>query len=103
MVREQDIVDVYRNSQIFKDLRDPSDGFPRAQRRRTNFVYHQTRSNDPRQSDRWRIAGGRGTGGKREIMQMVAPAGAMYQAGTLSGNPLAMAAELRGAGFDSGR
>ncbi|MCA9980117.1 MAG: glutamate-1-semialdehyde 2,1-aminomutase [Anaerolineales bacterium] len=29
-------------------------------------------------------------GGKREIMQMVAPAGPMYQAGTLSGNPLAM-------------
>lgn len=32
--------------------------------------------------------------GKREIMQHVAPAGAMYQAGTLSGNPLAMAAGL---------
>jgi glutamate-1-semialdehyde 2,1-aminomutase len=31
-------------------------------------------------------------GGKREIMQMVAPEGPMYQAGTLSGNPLAMAA-----------
>jgi glutamate-1-semialdehyde 2,1-aminomutase len=31
-------------------------------------------------------------GGKKEIMQMVAPAGQMYQAGTLSGNPLAMAA-----------
>lgn len=31
-------------------------------------------------------------GGKREIMQMVAPAGPVYQAGTLSGNPLAMAA-----------
>ncbi len=31
-------------------------------------------------------------GGKREIMQMVAPSGPMYQAGTLSGNPLAMAA-----------
>jgi glutamate-1-semialdehyde 2,1-aminomutase len=30
-------------------------------------------------------------GGKREIMQMVAPVGPMYQAGTLSGNPLAMA------------
>merc|ERR1719215_2270095 len=29
-------------------------------------------------------------GGKREIMEMVAPAGPMYQAGTLSGNPLAM-------------
>lgn len=33
-------------------------------------------------------------GGKREIMQMVAPAGPMYQAGTLSGNPLATAAGL---------
>jgi glutamate-1-semialdehyde 2,1-aminomutase len=33
-------------------------------------------------------------GGKREIMQQVAPAGPMYQAGTLSGNPLAMTAGL---------
>lgn len=33
-------------------------------------------------------------GGKREIMQHVAPAGPMYQAGTLSGNPLAMTAGL---------
>ena len=32
--------------------------------------------------------------GKREIMQMVAPAGPVYQAGTLAGNPLAMAAGL---------
>ncbi len=31
-------------------------------------------------------------GGKREIMEMIAPAGPIYQAGTLSGNPLAMAA-----------
>lgn len=31
-------------------------------------------------------------GGKREIMEMVAPRGPVYQAGTLSGNPLAMAA-----------
>jgi glutamate-1-semialdehyde 2,1-aminomutase len=31
-------------------------------------------------------------GGRREIMEMVAPLGPMYQAGTLSGNPLAMAA-----------
>jgi len=31
-------------------------------------------------------------GVKREIMRMVAPSGPMYQAGTLSGNPLAMAA-----------
>ena len=33
-------------------------------------------------------------GGSREIMQLVAPSGPMYQAGTLSGNPLAMAAGL---------
>lgn len=33
-------------------------------------------------------------GGKREIMEMVAPVGAVYQAGTLSGNPIAMAAGL---------
>ena len=31
-------------------------------------------------------------GGPREIMEMVAPAGPVYQAGTLSGNPLAMSA-----------
>ncbi|WP_373500022.1 glutamate-1-semialdehyde 2,1-aminomutase [Desulfococcus sp.] len=31
-------------------------------------------------------------GGRREIMEKVAPLGPMYQAGTLSGNPLAMAA-----------
>ncbi|MBO8172526.1 MAG: glutamate-1-semialdehyde 2,1-aminomutase [Bacillaceae bacterium] len=31
-------------------------------------------------------------GGKREIMQMMAPEGPIYQAGTLSGNPLAMTA-----------
>jgi glutamate-1-semialdehyde 2,1-aminomutase len=33
-------------------------------------------------------------GGKREIMDLVAPSGPVYQAGTLSGNPLAMAAGL---------
>ena len=33
-------------------------------------------------------------GGKRAIMEHVAPVGPMYQAGTLSGNPLAMAAGL---------
>jgi glutamate-1-semialdehyde 2,1-aminomutase len=33
-------------------------------------------------------------GGKKEIMEQVAPSGPIYQAGTLSGNPLAMAAGL---------
>jgi glutamate-1-semialdehyde 2,1-aminomutase len=43
-------------------------------------------------------------GGRKDIMSLVAPAGPVYQAGTLSGNPLAMAAgiatltELRAAG-----
>ncbi|RKQ37922.1 glutamate-1-semialdehyde 2,1-aminomutase [Oceanobacillus halophilus] len=31
-------------------------------------------------------------GGKREIMEQIAPSGSIYQAGTLSGNPLAMTA-----------
>ncbi|GIL77547.1 hypothetical protein Vretimale_2921 [Volvox reticuliferus] len=34
-------------------------------------------------------------GGKKEIMKMVAPAGPMYQAGTLSGNPMAMTAGIK--------
>lgn len=33
-------------------------------------------------------------GGRRDIMQLVAPSGPMYQAGTLSGNPVAVAAGL---------
>jgi glutamate-1-semialdehyde 2,1-aminomutase len=33
-------------------------------------------------------------GGKKEIMDCVSPAGPVYQAGTLSGNPLAMAAGM---------
>lgn len=34
-------------------------------------------------------------GGKKEIMEMIAPLGPIYQAGTLSGNPIAMAAGLK--------
>jgi glutamate-1-semialdehyde 2,1-aminomutase len=33
-------------------------------------------------------------GGRRDVMELVAPAGPVYQAGTLSGNPLAMTAGL---------
>ena len=33
-------------------------------------------------------------GGRRDLMQQIAPAGPIYQAGTLSGNPVAMAAGL---------
>jgi glutamate-1-semialdehyde 2,1-aminomutase len=33
-------------------------------------------------------------GGRREIMELIAPSGPVYQAGTLSGNPLAMTAGI---------
>ena len=33
-------------------------------------------------------------GGRRDVMEMIAPSGSVYQAGTLSGNPLAMTAGL---------
>src|SRR5687767_15879981 len=33
-------------------------------------------------------------GGRRDLMERVAPSGPVYQAGTLSGNPLAMAAGI---------
>jgi glutamate-1-semialdehyde 2,1-aminomutase len=33
-------------------------------------------------------------GGRRDLMELIAPAGPVYQAGTLSGNPLAMAAGI---------
>jgi glutamate-1-semialdehyde 2,1-aminomutase len=36
-----------------------------------------------------------GYGGTREIMEKVAPSGPVYQAGTLSGNPVAMAAGIK--------
>ncbi len=41
-------------------------------------------------------------GGPKEIMDLVAPLGPMYQAGTLSGNPLAMAAGMRDPGAVAG-
>ncbi|WP_058188048.1 glutamate-1-semialdehyde 2,1-aminomutase [Terracidiphilus gabretensis] len=41
-------------------------------------------------------------GGKREIMDLLAPLGPVYQAGTLSGNPLAMAAGIATVGYLQG-
>ncbi len=38
-------------------------------------------------------------GGRREIMEVVSPVGSVYQAGTLSGNPVAMAAGLAQLGY----
>jgi glutamate-1-semialdehyde 2,1-aminomutase len=56
---------------------------------------------DPVDADLWtfgKVMGGglpaAAFGGRREIMERLAPAGPVYQAGTLSGNPLACAAGL---------
>ncbi|MFC2122798.1 glutamate-1-semialdehyde 2,1-aminomutase [Bacteroidota bacterium] len=38
-------------------------------------------------------------GGRRDLMEMVAPVGSVYQAGTLSGNPVAMAAGIETLGI----
>lgn len=38
-------------------------------------------------------------GGRRDLMEMVAPVGSVYQAGTLSGNPVAMAAGIETLGL----
>ena len=40
------------------------------------------------------IGGGLAVGGRRDIMEKIAPLGPVYQAGTLSGNPVAVAAGL---------
>lgn len=42
----------------------------------------------------WRRYAGRRYGGRKEIMSCVAPLGEVYQAGTLSGNPIAMTAGI---------
>ncbi len=56
---------------------------------------------DPVDADLWtfgKVMGGglpaAAFGGRREVMERLAPAGPVYQAGTLSGNPLACAAGL---------
>lgn len=56
-------------------------------------ILRNTGYGDLRQDHRCGYAVG-AYGGRREIMEMVSPAGPVYQAGTLSGNPIAMAAGL---------
>ena len=52
------------------------------------------RPDDHGQDRRRRAARPPPTAGRRELMERIAPAGDVYQAGTLSGNPLAVAAGL---------
>ena len=76
------------------DLRRGDDGLPRRVGRRAGASTASGPTSPA--SARWWAAGSRRrpTAGARELMAEIAPAGPVYQAGTLSGNPLAMAAGL---------
>jgi glutamate-1-semialdehyde 2,1-aminomutase len=72
-------------------LRRGDDGLPRRARRRAGALRHHA---GPHCFGKI-VGGGLPVGvygGRREIMEKVAPLGPVYQAGTLSGNPLAVAA-----------
>ena len=76
------------------DLRRGHLGLPGRPRRRPRALRRSARHDLPGQ-DRGRRACRLGVyGGRADIMKVVAPEGPVYQAGTLSGNPLAMAAGL---------
>ena len=75
-------------------LRRGDDRLPRRLRRRAGALRRHARPDLPRQ-DRRRRPAGRRLRRPRDIMASVAPLGPVYQAGTLSGNPLAMAAGLK--------
>ncbi len=66
-------------------------GFRRRLRGRPDPLRGPSRSHLPGQGDRRRVSGRR-LRGARPLMEQVAPLGPVYQAGTLSGNPVAMAA-----------
>ena len=68
-------------------------GFRVGAGRRVRAVFARSGPGDAGQDCGRRVAGGV-FGGKREFMDLLAPLGPVYQAGTLSGNPLAMAAGI---------
>ena len=67
---------------------------PRRARWRPGAARRAARPDDPRQGAGRRPAARGGRRAAREIMEQLAPVGQTYQAGTLSGNPLATAAGL---------
>ena len=76
------------------DLRRGDDRLPRRARRRAGSA---TASRPTSRTFGKIIGGGMPVGaygGRRELMEQIAPSGPIYQAGTLSGNPVAMAAGL---------
>ena len=72
-------------------------GLPGGARRRAGARGRHARPDGPGQDHRRRAARPRPTPGRRDLMERIAPAGDVYQAGTLSGNPLATAAGPRDA------
>ncbi len=66
----------------------------RRPRRRQRAHRRARRPRRPRQDPRRRAAGGGRRRAARELLELLAPVGEVYQAGTLSGNPLAVAAGL---------
>ena len=75
-------------------FRRSDDGFSRRARRRAGALRHPARSHDARQGDRRRHAGGRVRRAPRRHAVGSRRSGPVYQAGTLSGNPVALAAGL---------
>src|SRR6185295_7936298 len=78
-----------RPSRRAPPLRRGDDRLPGRLDRRAGALRDPPRSDHARQGDRRRPAA---RGGRRDLMERIAPAGPVYQAGTLSGNPLAVAA-----------
>ena len=75
-------------------LRRGDHRLPRRPRRRAGALRRAARPDDHGQDHRRRPARRRLRRARGELMERIAPAGDVYQAGTLSGNPLAVAAGL---------
>ena len=83
--------DAVRRERRAARLRRGDDRLSRRPRRRAGALRRHARPHHPRQ-DRRRRPAAAAFGGRAELMERLAPVGDVYQAGTLSGNPLATAA-----------
>ena len=86
-----------RRARRAADLRRGDHRLPRRARRRAAAVRRRARPDLPGQDRGRRAAAAAIYGGRADVMDEVAPEGPVYQAGTLSGNPLAVAAGHRDA------
>ena len=76
------------------DLRRGDDRLPRRARRRAGALRHHARPDDARARSSAAACRSARSAAGATIMERIAPLGPVYQAGTLSGNPVAMAAGL---------